>query len=77
MGSAENPDHAERSSGQARAGGLIVGAIVLGILALATFPEVVDWNTLGQSAVFTLCAAGAVLLGTHAARVRRDSKSVQ
>lgn len=73
MACAEDPDQAERGSGKSRAGGLTLGAVVLGALALATFPAVVDWGTLGQSAIFVVCAAGAVLLGTQAARRRRDS----
>jgi hypothetical protein len=56
-----------------RAGGLILGAVVLGLVAVLSVPAVVDWDTLGQTAVFLVSAAAAVLLGTRAARVRRGS----
>lgn len=72
MADAQNPDHGGRIDPKARVGGLILGAVVLGILALLTFPAVVDWGNLGQAAICAVSAAGAILLGTQAARMRRE-----
>lgn len=72
MASMDEVDPAEQSSRRPGVVGLILGAVVLGLIALATLPAVVDWDTLGQSSIFALSAADAVLLGTRAARIRRD-----